>query len=77
MSTRSYDYGRQAGEFDGVGADDDYVGYQNHDFGGGGGFSFGGVKAERVESSDDSEEESEEESEDESVGNGIGGLHIS
>lgn len=74
MSTRQYDYGRQAGDFDGVDADDDdYTGYQNHDFGGGGGFSFGGVKAVRAETSDESESESEEESEE----NGIGGLHIS
>lgn len=64
MSTRKYEFGRQGAAYD----DDDYDDYpgfyQNHDFGGAGGFSFGGVKAERCETSESEEYESEEESEE-------------
>lgn len=66
MSTKKFDFGRQGHAEDDYGDDDGYAGYQNHDFGGGGGFSFGGVKAERCASTD-SDEYSEEEEEEEDL----------
>ena len=77
MSTRKYDFGRQGTAID----DDDYDDYprfyQNHDFGGPDGFSFGGVKAERCETSESEEYESEIDSESEELENELQELKVS
>jgi hypothetical protein len=47
LTARAYDYGRQRGNDDDF-VDDEYS-YQNYDFGGASGFSFGGIKADEME----------------------------
>ncbi|XP_022321634.2 zinc finger protein 330 homolog [Crassostrea virginica] len=71
INTRAYDYGRQRGNDDDV--NDEYS-YQNYDFQGASGFSFGGVKADNLDDDyddsddddyDDEDDDDEEEDEDE------------
>ena len=53
MSTRSYEYGRQGIDD----YEDDYQVYNDYDFRGAGGFSFGGVQADRYDDDDDDSED--------------------
>lgn len=59
INTRSYEYGRQKVADDYV---DDEFSYQEYDFQGAAGFSFGGVKADVIDyESDDSDDEDDDE----------------
>ena len=53
---RKYDYGRQRGDDDGNG----YSGYEDYDFGGASGFSFGGVTNNGNAEDDDDDDDYEE-----------------
>ena len=53
---RKYDYGRQRGDDD----DNGYRGYEDFDFGGAGGFSFGGVTNNGNAEDDDDDDDDEE-----------------
>ncbi|CAC5417658.1 Zinc finger protein 330,Zinc finger protein 330 homolog [Mytilus coruscus] len=62
INTRKYDYGRQRNdEQDGYDyAYDDYAGYQDHDFGGASGFSYGGVKYNGNDDEDDDDDDDDD-----------------
>lgn len=62
INTRAYEYGRQKVTDDYV--DDEYS-YQEYDFQGASGFSFGGVKADVIDDeSDDSDDDDEDDDDD-------------
>ncbi|KAK3100617.1 hypothetical protein FSP39_022669 [Pinctada imbricata] len=63
INSRSYEYGRQ--KIDDV--DDEYS-YQNYNFDGASGFSFGGVKATYDDDDDDDEDDDDDDDDDEGTG---------